>query len=221
MTDTVPRRSFLARAAAASPALAVALGGGAFIPSIAGAAPSPDEMDRWYAGMKGSNKAIYDCTSANSAPDGVMFAHNLIKYSASKLGTKLDDISVVVCFRHFGTPFGYNDAMWAKYTALGEFLKVEDPGTKKPATRNWLLHELVEGEAQNNLPGLAERGVKFAVCGAATEFIAKLLAGDKGNASAIESELAANLIPGAKMAPAGVVALQRAQKAGFAYTYAG
>ena len=71
------------------------------------------------------------------------------------------------------------------------------------------------------LPGLREHGVNFAVCGAATEFIAHQLAGPNGDARKIEAELAGNLIPGAKMMPAGVVGIQRAQKAGFAYTYVG
>jgi hypothetical protein len=49
----------------------------------------------------------------------------------------------------------------------------------------------------------------------------RLLAGKTGDAKAIEAELAANLIPNARMVPAGVVGVQRAQKAGFAYTFAG
>lgn len=221
MSDTVPRRSFVARLAAGSTAVIASIGGAALAPALAHAAAAPDAMDQWFGSMKAPNRNIFDCTSPNGAPTGVMYAHNLIKYSNAKLGTKIADINAVVCFRHFATPYGYNDAMWAKYPMIGEALKIDDPGTKKRALRNWLLHELVEGEALNNLPGLAERGAAFAVCGAATEFIAKLLAGDKGDAAAIEAELGANLIPGAKMAPAGVVAVQRAQKAGFAYTYAG
>ena len=128
---------------------------------------------------------------------------------------------MVVSFRHFATPFGYNDDMWAKYPPMADMLQVDDPTTKKRATRNWLLHEVAMGEVGANLPGLREHGVAFAVCGAATEFIAHLLAGPNGDAKKIEAELGANLISGAKMMPAGVVGLQRAQKAGFAYTYAG
>ncbi|MEA3245919.1 MAG: hypothetical protein U9Q74_07155 [Gemmatimonadota bacterium] len=217
----VARRSFLGRLAAGTAAFGAAFAGGAALPSLAIAEASPDEMDTWFDSMKGTYKCIYDCTSAGGAPDGVMFARNLYKFGAEKLGTKDADNSVVVCFRHFATPFGYTDAMWAKYPQLADMLKVEDPGTKKPAARNWLLHELVEGEAGANLPGIRAKGVQYAVCGAATAFIAKLLADKKGDPKKIETELGANLIPGARMAPAGVVAVQRAQKAGFAYTYAG
>jgi intracellular sulfur oxidation DsrE/DsrF family protein len=221
LSATVPRRSFVARLAAASTAVAAALGGTALTPRDAFAALAPDEMDRWFGSMKAPNKNIFDCTSPKGASDGVLFAHNLIRFSGEKLGTKPSEINAVICFRHFSTPFGYNDAMWAKYPMMAEALQVDDPTTKQRATRNWMLHELVMGEEKNNLPGLVERGAAFAVCGAATAFIAKLLAGDKGDAKAIEADLSANLIPGGKMAPAGVVALQRAQKAGFAYTSAG
>jgi hypothetical protein len=59
------------------------------------------------------------------------------------------------------------------------------------------------------------------VCGAATTFIAGMLAGEKGDASAVEAELIANLVPGARIVPAGVIIVQRAQKSGFSYTFAG
>ena len=224
LNQPVPRRSFLTRLAAATAAIGAAFGGTAVLPSAAAAAASPfpaDEMDNWFAGMKGTYKSFYDCAAQSSAHDGVMFARNLIKFSAEKLGTKDADNSVVVCFRHFATPFGYTDAMWAKYPQLATMLGINDPKTKAPATRNWLLHDLVEGEAGANLPGLTSHGVQYAICGAATAHFAKALAGKTGDMKKIESDLSANLIPGARMAPAGVVAVQRAQKAGFAYTHAG
>jgi intracellular sulfur oxidation DsrE/DsrF family protein len=223
--QTVPRRSFLTRLAAASAAIGAAFGGAAVLPGSALAEPAnagpADDLDAWFSAMKGSNKVIYDCVQPGGGPDGIMFARNIIKFSAEKLGTKDADMAVIVSFRHFATPFGYNDAMWAKYPPFAAMLKVDDPKTKKPAARNWLLHEMVEGEEGANIPGVTAHGVKFAVCGAATAFLAKVLADKKGDPKKIEAELAANLIPGAKMMPAGVVGVQRAQKAGFAYTYAG
>ena len=217
MSDRIIRRDFIGKLAVGSAALTAACAQGAAPP----AAPAGDAMDTWFASMNHTYKAIYDCTSPSGAADGVLFASNLLHFSAEKLGTKTEDNSVVVCFRHFATPYGYTDAIWQKYPGIAQTLKANDPKTGKPATRNWLLHDLVEEFEGANLPGLQTRGVQFAVCGAATEFIAKLLAGKTGDAKAIEAELAAALVPNAKMAPAGVVAVQRAQKAGFAYTYAG
>lgn len=219
LNNIVPRRSFLAKFAVSS----AVLGSSITLPAFASAASASasDELEAWFAAMKGPNKVIYDCAPASAAPDGVLFARNLIKFSAEQLGTKDADNSVVICFRHFATPFGYTDAMWAKYPQLAVMLKVDDPGTTKPAVRNWLLHELVVGESGANIPGVTAHGVKFAICGAATSFISRLLADKTGDPKKIEAELAANLIPSARMTPAGVVAVQRAQKAGFAYTYAG
>jgi intracellular sulfur oxidation DsrE/DsrF family protein len=222
--ESVPRRSFLGRfvvgsvaALSATPALAASACAPAAPPS---AAPSND-LDDWLATMHGPEKVFYDATMAAGASDGILFARNFLKFSQEKLGTKDSEMSVIVGFRHFATPFGYNDAMWAKYPQFAALLKVEDPKTKKPAARNVPLHDDVEGFDGASLPALTARGVKFSVCGAATSFIAGIIAGKTGDAKAIDAELGANLIPGAIMAPAGVVAVQRAQKAGFAYTYTG
>lgn len=219
--DTVARRPFLSRLAAGASAFGLAFAGTASLPSVAAAATVDDDLDRWFGSMTGTYKAIYDCAGGASAADGVMFARNLIKFSADKLGTKDAQNSIVVCFRHYATPFGYADAMWAKYPQMAVMLKANDPKTGKPATRNWLLHDLIEDEPGANIPGITAHGAQFAICGAATAFVAKLLAEKTGNAMAIEADLASHLIPKARMAPAGVVAVQRAQKAGFAYTYAG
>jgi len=180
-----------------------------------------DDLEQWLATLKGPHKCIYDCVQAAGASDGILFARNLLTFSNEKLGTTDADMSVIVSFRHFATPFGYNDAMWVKYPAFGELLKFDDPKTKKRAKRNVPLHDEVEGFSDASLPGLKARGVQFTVCGAATTFIAGMLAGKTGDAKGIETELAANLVPGARIVPAGVVVVQRAQKGGFAYTFAG
>lgn len=216
----LPRRSFLARfglGAAAVPALAAA----ACNPAAATAAAPADELETWFATFKGSQKVIYDCVNGSGGVDGILFARSFLKYSADKLGTKDGDMSVVISFRHFASPHGYNDAMWAKYPLLSGVTKSDDPATKKAATRNVFLHEEIPGFPGASLPALAAKGVQFTVCGAATEVFAGLIAGKTGNAKAIEDELRANLIPSARIVPAGVVGVQHAQKAGFAYTFAG
>ena len=225
--SVIPRRFFVSRLAAgaaalgATTALACTSSNSAASSSAAASAPPPDELESWLATFKGSNKCIFDCVMAGGASDGILFARNLLTLSQEKLGTKDADMSIIVSFRHYATPFGYNDAMWAKYPMFAQLLKVDDPKTKKPAARNVPLHDEVEGFSDASLPGLKARGAQFTVCGAATTFIAGMLAGKTGDAKAIESELSANLVPGARIVPAGVVVVQRAQKAGFAYTFAG
>ena len=220
MFDTMtPRRSFLTRLAAGVAAVAAVPARNAMSTSTpSNAAP---ELDTWLGTLKGSNKVIYDAVQPGGGPDAIIFARNFYKFSQDKLGTRPDDMQAIVSFRHFATPFGYTDAIWSKYPQIGQMLKIDDPKTKMPATRNVWLHDDVEGQAGSSIPGLVTRGAHFTVCGAATEFIANLLAGPSGNAAAINSELAASLVPNARIVPAGVVGLQRAQKAGFTYAFAG
>jgi len=219
--SSIPRRFFVSRLAVGTAALGVTAAA-ACTSSSSAAAPAPpmDTLETWLATMKGANKCIYDCVGAGGASDGILFARNLLTLSGEKLGTKDTDMSVIVSFRHFATPFGYSDAMWAKYP-FSDLLKFDDPTTKKHAKRNVPLHDEVEGFKDASIPGLVARGVEFTVCGAATTFIAGMLAGKTGDAKAIEAELTANLVPGARIVPAGVVVVQRAQKGGFAYTFAG
>ena len=222
-TQQEPRRSFLTRIAAAAAAIGTTSALPAFVvsPSRSSHQSPGSEFDAWLTGMRGPQRVLYDCTSAKGATDGILFARNFLKFSQDKLGTNDSEMGVIVSFRHFATPYGYNDAIWAKYPQMAGMLQVTDPTTTKPAMRNISLHDDMPGFPGTTLPALLSHGVQFAVCGAATEFIAGVLAGPNGNAKAIEAEITANLIPGAKVVPAGVVVVQRAQKAGFAYTYAG
>lgn len=221
MAPQLPRRAFVSGLAVTAAAVSAACRGASPSADMSMAAGASDDVLAWFNEPKGVNKAIYDCVNPEGGPSGVLFARNLIKFSHDRLGTSDADMAVVVSFRHFSTPFGYTDAMWAKYPQFAAMLKVTDPETKKAATRNWLLHQAVEGQEGSTLPALTEHGARFAVCGAATAFIAGILAGKTGDAKAIEAELSSNLIPSAKMMPAGVVGVQRAQRAGYAYTYAG
>ncbi len=189
--------------------------------TMASSAPPPDALDTWVAGFTGTHKCLYDCVGAAGGPEGILFARNFMTASQEGLGTQDADMSVIVSFRHFATPYGFNDAMWAKYPQLAGLINVQDPTTKKLAARNIPLHDEVMGFSGASIPGLVARGVQFAVCGAATTFVAGMLAGANGDAKAIEAELSGNLVPNARIVPAGVVIVQRAQKGGFAYTFAG
>ena len=224
MSDSsIPRRSFVSHLAVGTVALGATSAIACTTSGSAASAPKAplDELETWIATLSAPNKCLYDCVGATGASDGILFARNLLTLSGEKLGTKDSDMSVIVSFRHFATPFGYNDAMWAKYPQFADLLKFNDPTTKKPAKRNVPLHDEVEGFKDASIPGLNARGVQFTVCGAATTFIAGILAGKTGDAKAIEAELVSNLVPGARIVPAGVVVVQRAQKGGFAYTFAG
>jgi intracellular sulfur oxidation DsrE/DsrF family protein len=79
----------------------------------------------------------------------------------------------------------------------------------------------LEWATDDSISKLASKGVQFAVCGLATKVIAGLLAGKTGDAAAIEAELRSNLVPNARIVPAGISAVNRAQEHGYSFAYVG
>ena len=204
---------------------AAAMGAGAARAAQAGAPTEPwraarEAQDDWME-LPGRHRMVFDATSAAAAGDAIDFADTY--FFANKLGYGLapSDLAVVIILRHFATPFAFGDAVWSKYgAAFSAMITLNDPATAKPATRNIHLTAPAKADpeaASATLSALAARGVRFAVCGLATSKIAGHLAGgDAAKAAAIRAELTAGLIPGARLVPAGIVALNRTQERGYA-----
>jgi hypothetical protein len=150
----------------------------------------------------------------------VFSANNL--YQANKSGYQLGDkdLAIVVCLRHFATPFAYNDAMWAKYgDAMSRLLQFTDPKTKQPPTVN-VLNAKGYGPLLPNMGitigELAARGTQFAVCNMATQEISGAVATRMGaDRQTVYNDLVANLVPNSHLMAAGVVAVNRAQEYGY------
>ena len=69
------------------------------------------------------------------------------------------------------------------------------------------------------LASVMRLGVQFAVCNLSTHGIASMIAAATGGkADDIYKELAANLIDHARLVPAGIVAVNRAQERGYSIT---
>ena len=69
---------------------------------------------------------------------------------------------------------------------------------------------------------VAKRGVQFAVCQLSTRANANAIARQTGrNADEIFDELVAHLVPNARLVPAGIVAVNRAQERGYSIAHAG
>src|SRR5262249_53167804 len=115
------------------------------------------------------------------------------------------------------TRFGYNDAMWAKYgkqfsEQLDNFV---DPKTKEAPVVN------IHATSGGIMDKLIQRGIQIAVCEVATRGVASSLARSLGgDNNTFFKELSANLVPSARLVPAGIVAVNRAQEHGYAL-YAG
>ena len=228
-SKSLERRSFLSRAAIG----VAALGAGATsLPSRAGAAaaprwqPTPHPQDDWLERPKAKHRFVIDTTTAGAAGAALLFAGNY--YTANKAGYDIEpaDLSIVIVFRHFATPFAYTDAIWAKYGAqLSEALEFTDPKSKQAPGTN-LYDSADYGFALPNygttIGSLVQRGVHFAVCDMATHFNARMLADKtKGDADSIYRELISNFYPNSHLVPAGIVAVNRAQERGYSFASAG
>jgi len=149
--------------------------------------------------------------SAAGARDTQHYAMNVFNANRTGYGLDTRDVGVIVVLRHNATPFGFNDAMWDKYgSAFANEMSIAASQTN-PANGG--------GESLDTLSGL---GAHFAVCGMATQRFAAVAARSTGgNADAVREELGKNLLRNAHLAPAGIVAVGRAQERGFFFGYAG
>ncbi len=225
--DTVGRRIFVTGVGGAAAVLAAGLGEARAQSGCATSArwqPVFEPQDDWME-LPGRHRFVFDCTSTAGAGDGVDFADTY--FSANQSGYRLSasDLAVIVILRHFATVFAYDDRIWAKYGAqFGKMLKFNDPKTKAPPTRNVYYGGDKSGAKDGGatLSGLAKKGVHFAVCGMATQYLAEHLAGtDKTKAEGIRAELIGAMIPNAHLAAAGIVALNRTQERGYAISHMG
>ena len=167
--------------------------------------PKLHTQDDWMSALKGVHRIVVDTTSPDGVPDAVRFANNLLAGHKNGWGVEESDVAVIVCFRHGATPYGYTDAIWSKYG------KTINPQAATPPVANPF-----NTGAEAQLAALAKRGVQFMVCGTASRGLAGRIAGQGGDTEAVLKEMGANLIPSARIVPAGVVAVVHAQERRFA-----
>ncbi len=213
------RRAMLTSGSAAVAAIALGSPASAQSASPSSFTPARHQQDAWLDAVPGTHRTFIDASTVRGAAEAMLYANNL--FEANKAGYALSDrdVAVVICLRHFATPFAFTDAVWAKYgKAMSTLLEVSDPKTKQAPTTNLLLsadYGMMLPNLGNSIPAVTKRGVQFAVCDMATHFVAMQLAGTGGNADAIYKELTANLIPSSHLVAAGVVAVNRAQEHGY------
>jgi intracellular sulfur oxidation DsrE/DsrF family protein len=211
----VARRVFLSRVGrgvgligatfAASPALQAQ--------SAASWQPARHEQDDWYDQIPGKHRFVFDTTSPEGLATGMQFANNFFEANKSGYGLQDSDLAVILIVRHKSTAFGYNDAIWAKYSAeLSKQAVFVDPKTKEAPVVN------TYATPGGRMEGLIKRGVHVAICQMATRAIAGQLArATNGTQDAVYAELSANLVTNARLVPAGILAVNRAQERGYSF----
>jgi hypothetical protein len=223
---TKSRRSFLSKLGVAASAAGATLAGGvpvarAQAPTDGRWQPARHEKDDWYDQLPGKHRLFFDTTKPEALEDAIQFAGNF--YTANRGDYALDqtDLAVVVCMRHRSAPFAFNDAIWAKYgVTLAKRAEFVDPKSHDAPKVNPFTPVAPAAPARaRGLAGLMKLGVQFAICNLSTHGIASMIAGATGGtADAIYKELAASLIDRARLVPAGIVAVNRAQERGYSIT---
>jgi intracellular sulfur oxidation DsrE/DsrF family protein len=182
--------------------------------------PARHEKDDWLDKIPGQHRLVFDTTTADGLGMALQFTNNYFTANQNEYGLRDNDLAVVIVVRHQSTSFGYNDAMWAKYGKhFSERTGYKDPETKEAPTVNPYA-TAGNGGQPGRMVGLFKRGVQFGVCQMATRNLAGIISrATNANTDEIFNELAANLVSNARLVPAGIVAVSRAQERGYTFVH--
>jgi len=223
------RRSFLGRAGIGAAAAAVGLGHALPAQAQTGGArfqPARHAQDDWLDAVPGKHRLFLDGLTGPGAGDALLFAGNFMNGNKSAYQLADTDSAVVICLRHFATPFAWTDAVWAKYgAAFTQMTKLNDPKTGKAPVIN-LYATAGYGLQLNNLgttsTDLIKRGVQFAVCDTASHFFAQTIAEAMKTApDAVYKDFRDGTIANAHYVVAGIVTTNRAQERGYTLAHCG
>jgi intracellular sulfur oxidation DsrE/DsrF family protein len=187
--------------AAGSPAQAQSTDGGRF-------QPARHTQDDWLEQIPGKHRYIVDAPNPEGFLTSLQFIGNYYTVNEGEYGLKGNDLAVVLVARHLSTAFGYSDAIWTKYgKPISDRNGVLDPTTKQPPTSNLY---------KDRVAAFTMRGMQIAVCQQSSRGYAGLIAMATGKTQeAVFEEMKANLLPNARLVPAGIVTVNRAQERGF------
>jgi intracellular sulfur oxidation DsrE/DsrF family protein len=220
------RRSFLTRLSAGVSALAATMAAG--VSTTQGQSPAapwrPErhEKDDWLDKLPGKHRMIFDTTNPAGLGDAIVYTNNFIRVNQTDYELPSKDLAVVIVVRHNSTAFAYNDAMWAKYgMPLALRMGFMDPKSNQAPKTNLYRatdYGVLLPNRGTTLDSILGQGVQLAVCQVATRGIAGAVAQATGQVTDnVYNELVANLVTNARMVPAGIVAVNRAQERGYSF----
>jgi len=207
--NQVPRRRFLGRAAAAAAALTAGL------PHLALAAESTDsanasEHDAWMKTVKGKHRQLFHAVELNER--ALLMASNYLDAYRDAYAAKDGEAGAAIGVHGPALALGFNDAAWAKY-GFAKNANVMDPATREPATKN-----IFGTGGPLSIDTLQKRGIVLIMCNTALRLSSKAIARARGETpETVYTDLNASRLAGTILVPAMVVAINRAQEAGFTY----
>jgi intracellular sulfur oxidation DsrE/DsrF family protein len=180
--------------------------------------PARHGQDDWLDQNNAKHRLVFDTTTPAGLSEALFFGPNFLAINNSEYGIPNSELAVVVIVRYQSVAFGYNDSIWAKYSApIAARTKYQDPKTKSPAKLNVYNSQAYSDVLMNPpIDSVTKLGVQLAVCNLATRNMSIAIAkAVDGVADTIYKELASNLVHGARLVPAGIVAVNRAQERGY------
>ncbi|HXT16639.1 MAG TPA: hypothetical protein VN706_13460 [Gemmatimonadaceae bacterium] len=205
------RRKFLAQAAAFAAA-----------PSLMRPSPLPTPQAAWDMSWvdqlaTAKHKAVFDATMITS---GLSAGHVdlYLKNYKEVYDTDEKDMRAVLVVRHEAVPMLLSDVFWQKYQ-LGSRLRLNDPATGGPTTRNYFAATGAHPVADlTTLEQLHARGVIIIGCNKALLSLGQIMAQSAGQpVEAVQAETRAAVLPFVTLMPSGIFAVTRAQEAGCQY----
>lgn len=228
MSDPIlARRALVGLGAGAAAATVGVLGSQARAQVPEGAwRPTFEPQDAWLDRAGTRHRLAFDTTTSKGAENAMFYGNNFYVANKTAYGLDPDSIALVIVLRHLSTPFGFNDAVWAKYgAAFADQLELKGKTAIDAAHGNpFNIAGPKDDPKQEDvtLAILAKKGTRFAVCGMATEAIAGLVAKKTGQkAEAVTAEFKSSLISGGLIVAAGILAVNRAQEHGYAFATTG
>jgi intracellular sulfur oxidation DsrE/DsrF family protein len=170
--------------------------------------PARHDKDDWMDQIPGKHRLVFDTTGEDAFRDTLLFANNFFIVNRDDYGLENNDLAVIIVTRHLSTGFGFNNEMWAKY------------GSAMAPRAGFGTSQAKEAPKANphaaSIDSLAKQGVQFGVCSMASRASAGMIAkAIGGNENTVFADLTANLVGNARMVPAGIVAVNRAQERGY------
>lgn len=165
-------------------------------------------QDDWLDQIPGRHRYIVDAPNPDGFSSAIQFTTTYYNINVNDYGLKDTDLAVVLVARHLSTLFAYSDAIWAKYgKPISDRNHVLDPKTNQPPTTNL---------QKDRLEPLIKRGLRLAVCNQSSRGYAGAIAMAMGlKQDDVFEEMKANLLPNARLVPAGIVAINRAEERGY------
>ena len=231
--DSINRRAFFGQAAAGLAALSTL---GATAQAELVYKPSDWKMAEFkkLLAHPAHVKQVYDVVNIES---GNFLNHicNSLNGLHFGFGIPANSIQIVSATHGPSNLVNYDDSIWEKYQ-IGAWLKIDDPKTSKPATRNIYYeskagnpptyasqdpNDMASSYHDTSIQALQRRGVRFLSCHTATEAQARaLIAHNKltQKPEEVVQDLQSHTLPGVLIVPSMVAAIALLQSEGhFSY----